>query len=282
MEPAPAPWYDPRMQYELGIIGAGNMAEAIVRGVLGAGVFMPSQLIAADVSASRRELFTGQLQVRTVQESREVARSSRILLLCVKPFHVQPLLADLQTDLPPHALLISIAAGIATARIEQALGDTPPRRVVRAMPNTPMLVAEGMVAICAGAHAQPQDLAAARRIFQTAARVVEVTEDKMDAVTAVSGSGPAYFYYLVEHMIQAGRELGLDAEQASILARQTALGAARLLLDSADTPAELRRKVTTPNGTTAAAIATFDQHRMGATITQAIHAAARRSAEMGA
>lgn len=279
------------MQYELGIIGAGNMAEAIARGVLSAGIFSPSQIIAADLSAERRSLFQEQLKVHTTQNAAEAAANSAALLLSVKPYQIKQVLAGLQPALNPHTLILSIAAGISTTAIQQALNataapDKPAHtsrafRIIRAMPNTPMLVAHGMVAICPSAGASTQDMATARRIFETAARVIEVTEDKMDAVTAVSGSGPAYFFYLVEYMTQAGEQLGLPPEQAAILAKQTALGAARLLLDSPDSPAELRRKVTTPGGTTAAAIATFDAGHMGQTITDAIAAAARRSHEMG-
>ena len=149
------------------------------------------------------------------------------------------------------------------------------------MPNTPMLVGEGMVAMAAGTHATAQDMAAARRIFESAASVIEVSEDKIDAVTAVSGSGPAYFFYLVEHMIRAGGELGLTPEQSHALATRTALGAAKMLVSSSDSPQELRRKVTSPGGTTQAAIEHMQAQRLDQIIVDAIKAAQRRSRELG-
>jgi pyrroline-5-carboxylate reductase len=177
--------------------------------------------------------------------------------------------------------VLSIMAGIGTAFIEKHLGGAKLWRVVRTMPNTPMLVGEGMVAICGGAHASPADLTEARKLFEVAAAVIDVTEDKMDAVTAMSGSGPAYFFYLVEHMIRAGESLGLTADQSRTLAIRTAAGAARMLATSSDTPQELRRKVTSPGGTTQAAITHLEQHRAGELIVEAIAAAAKRSRELG-
>jgi pyrroline-5-carboxylate reductase len=150
------------------------------------------------------------------------------------------------------------------------------------MPNTPMLVGEGMVAIARGTHATEADLATARRIFEASADVMDVREDQIDAVTAMSGSGPAYFFYFVEEMIKAGVELGLSAEQAHRLASKTALGAARMLLSGTDSPEELRRKVTTPNGTTHAAIVRMEERGLGSIIQEAVKAAERRSKELGA
>jgi pyrroline-5-carboxylate reductase len=150
------------------------------------------------------------------------------------------------------------------------------------MPNTPMLVGEGMVAIAPGTHATPADLAAARRIFEASADVIDVREDQIDAVTALSGSGPAYFFYFVEHMVAAGIELGLTEDQALQLASKTALGAGRMLLNRSDSPAELRRKVTTPNGTTHAAITAMEEAGLGDVVRRAVRAAHRRSIELGA
>jgi pyrroline-5-carboxylate reductase len=145
-----------------------------------------------------------------------------------------------------------------------------------------MLVGEGMVAIAAGKSATAEDLAAARRVFEASADVIEVAEDQIDAVTAMSGSGPAYFFYFVEHMVAAGVELGLTADQAHRLASKTALGAARMLLSGVGSPQELRRRVTTPNGTTHAAIVRMEERGLGAIIVDAVKAAERRSRELGA
>ena len=271
------------MAYELGIIGAGNMAEAIARGVIGRGLLQPGQVIAGDVSPERRALFEQQLGVRTTLDNRDVVRDTRTVLLGVKPQQMAGVLASLRIAFRPNSLVLSIAAGVGTAFIEHHLG-APLRkpRVVRAMPNTPMLVGEGMVALCRGAHATEADVATARRLFEAAAAVIEVPEARMDAVTAVSGSGPAYFFLLVEHMVRAGVEMGLTPEQADLLARKTALGAARILTMSPDSPAELRRKVTSPGGTTEAAVAHMESQNLPQIVVDALKAAERRGGELGA
>lgn len=270
------------MPYELAVIGAGQMAEAIVRGLLRGGLYRPEQIIAADVAEARRRLFSDELRIRSVESNADAAREARAILLSVKPYQMADVLAGLGKALRPDTLIISIAAGIRSATIEQHLGGGTAWRVVRSMPNTPMLVGEGMVGIAAGRNATPQDLAAARRIFEASADVIDVVEDQIDAVTALSGSGPAYFFYVIEHMIRAGVELGLTEAQAHRLASKTALGAAKMLLTSPDTPQELRRKVTTPNGTTHAAISRMEEGQVGAIIEEAVKAAQRRGKELGA
>jgi pyrroline-5-carboxylate reductase len=266
------------MRYELGILGAGNMA----RGVLHSGLFAASAIIASDVNAARREVFSRQLGIQTTESNAEVASQSSILLVSVKPYQVKELLGQLGNVMNEQTLVVSIAAGVKAASIESALGHGRKWRVVRTMPNTPMLVGEGMVAISAGTYANTDDLATARRIFESAARVLQVHETMLDAVTAVSGSGPAYLFYLVENMIEAGTQLGLTREQSATLAIQTCAGAVKMLAETNESPAELRRRVTTPNGTTHAAISHMESKSVGPTIIEAIKAAAKRSAEMGA
>jgi pyrroline-5-carboxylate reductase len=266
------------MQYELGILGAGNMAEAIVRGVLSSGQIPADRIIAADVSADRRILFESQLKVKAVEDNRLVASQSRMLLLSVKPQMCKAVLSGVADVLPADATVISIMAGISSATIDQLLGGN--RRVVRTMPNTPMLVGEGMVAVAPGAHATADDLSRAKKLFESAASVIDVREDQIDAVTAVSGSGPAYFFFLVEQMVAAGLSLGLSADQALLLASKTAMGAAKMLVTSSDSPAELRRKVTSPGGTTHAAITVMIDEGWPAIVQKALAACASRSAEL--
>jgi pyrroline-5-carboxylate reductase len=271
---------NPAMTYELGIIGAGNMAEAIARGVIASGLYLPQQIFAADPSAARLDLFRNELGVRTTDDNAEVAQHSRILLLSVKPQMMRTALEQLRSAITADALLISIAAGISTALIETAIGTDRRPRVIRCMPNTPMLVGAGMSALSRGRHATDDDLARATRIFSAAGQVLTVDESHMDAVTAVSGSGPAYFFFLVEQMIAAGVSLGLTDTQARQLAAQTALGAATMLTTTPDTPAELRRKVTSPNGTTHAAITYLESNGWPTITADAVRAAAKRSAEL--
>ena len=266
--------------YDLAFIGAGNMAEAIARGVIRGALLRPDQIIAADVEAARRELFEQQLSVRAVESTGEAAHFARTVMLCVKPQQMPDALAAVASRIRPDALVISIAAGTTTSYIEQRLGDRAAWRVVRAMPNTPMLVGEGMTAVAPGARATGDDLKQARRIFESAGAVIEVREELIDAVTALSGSGPAYFFYLVEQMIGAGVQMGLSAEHARLLASRTALGAAKMLAESPDGPAELRRKVTSPGGTTEAAIRHMEAGRLPDVVKDAIYAAERRGKEL--
>lgn len=268
------------MNYELGIIGAGNMAEAIARGVIDGSVLQPSQIIAADPLAARQELFTNQLGVRATDDAVEAARRSKRILLAVKPQQMQAVLADLAGVMDASALVISIAAGVASGSIAAGLGGGGSWRIVRVMPNTPMLLGRGMAVLAAGANATADDLAWTRRLFAPAAAVLELPESAMDAVTAMSGSGPAYFFYLAEQMIAAGIEMGLTAEQAKLLTIKTAVGAAAMLESGGAEPAELRRRVTSPGGTTQAAIEIMVSRDLPRTVIDALKAAAARAGEL--
>jgi pyrroline-5-carboxylate reductase len=267
------------MNTELAIIGAGVMAEAIASGIVSSDTLKPAQIVAADVSALRRDYFQLQLGIKAVERAAEAVAGAKVVLLCVKPYQMEEVLRGLGPAVDGSALVISIAAGISSAFIERTLGGE--RRVVRAMPNTPMLVGCGMVAIARGAKATAEDLAVARKLFESGGKVLEVAEEKIDAVTAISGSGPAYFFFLVEQMIAAGIELGLTAEEARTLAIQTATGAAKMMSESADPPEAHRKRVTTPNGTTHAAITHMENNHWPQVTRDALKAAARRSKELG-
>src|SRR6266550_4188304 len=236
------------MGHQLGIIGAGNMAEAIARSVIGAEIIRKEEIVAADVSAARRDVFARQIGVRAVEKNEEAAAGARMILLSVKPQQMKDVLGGSGRVISVDALIVSIAVGTSAGFIERNLGGGKGWRVIRAMPNTPMLMGKGMVALARGKNASEADLAAARNIFQAGATVLELDESKMDAVTAMSGSGPAYFFYLVEQMTQAGITLGLTPQEAQVLATRTCIGAAAMLEGSKETPAELRKMVTSPGG----------------------------------
>jgi pyrroline-5-carboxylate reductase len=267
------------MAFELGIIGAGNMAEAIARGVLDSAVFAGKQIIATDVLPERRELFQQSLGIECVDDPVRVARDSKVILLALKPQTMSAVLQQIAPTTRVDATIVSIAAGITTKTIEKHLA---PRPVVRTMPNTPLMVGLGAVAMAPGTHATETHMAIARKLFEGVAKVVEVREDQLDAVTALSGSGPAYFFYLVEQMVKAGIEMGLDPIVAHQLATQTARGAGKMLATSQDSPAELRRKVTSPNGTTQAAIEHMQAKGLDQIVIDALKAAERRGKELGA
>jgi pyrroline-5-carboxylate reductase len=263
----------------IGFIGAGNMAEAIARGLLRTATYQPRDIRATDPNPERRRLFTDDLNIPCADDCETAAAASDIVIIAVKPFVVAEALRQVAPALKPGALVISIAAGISTRFIEDALGDGA--RVVRVMPNTPMLVGKGVSALTRGRNATEHDLIAAERIFAAGGTTLRAPEDLMDAVTAVSGSGPAYLFFLTEALAQAGVAAGLTDAQAAQLARQTVIGSAALLDQSKDAPAELRRKVTTPNGTTQAAIEALQAGDFAGLMTRAIAAATRRSKELG-
>lgn len=261
----------------IGFFGAGNMAEALAKGLL-AGKMPAANLLACDLKEARRKYFKNTLGVPVTNDNRKVVRESDIAVFAVKPQDIATVLAII-SPVPTGKLFISICAGVSTKFIEKQLTGKP--HVIRAMPNTPMLVGAGAAAIAPGKHATKTDLKTARSIFEAAAEVVEVEEDMMDAVTAVSGSGPAYFFYLTEALAKAGEKLGLPPEEAMLLARQTACGAGRLLEGSEDTPEALRKKVTSPGGTTFAAIAKMNEAKISDAFIAAVEAAAARSKEIG-
>lgn len=266
--------------YKLGFIGAGNMAEAVARAVLAAGLYRAQELLASDPAEPRRRLFQDELGIKVVDDNGPVGRSCAAILLAVKPQSMAQALAELSGRLQPSTLVISVAAGISTKYIAQTLGSQA-WRIVRVMPNTPMLAGAGMSVLAAGKNANQEDLALARRIFDAGGRTLVLDESMMDAVTAVSGSGPAYFFYVAEALVAGGVEAGLTEADALTLAKQTMLGAAQLLLKSGEPPAGLRRKVTSPGGTTEAAIRVMEQAGLAEAIRRAVLAAADRSRQLG-
>lgn len=263
---------------QLGVIGAGNMAEALLRGALKANVLARSGVIASDPDLARRRLFTSELNVRTVEDNTVPAACPHVLL-AVKPQVMPDVLASIAGAVAPDATVISIAAGITTAFIHESLGGKG--RIVRTMPNTPMLVGAGISALCKGPGATDEDLAWAQRLLGACGKTVRVSEEMMDVVTAVSASGPAYFFYLIEAMTAAGVAEGMDSDTALALAVETCVGAGKLLVDSGEAPEVLRAKVTSPGGTTQAAIESLDSAAVKDALVTAVRRAAERSRELG-
>ncbi len=265
------------MQYELGFIGAGNMAEAIARAAIEQGVLEPRAIIAADPSQARRKVFEA-LGITVVDDAGEVAASAREVMIAVKPQVLEKIEPALQQVNREAQVLISIMAGVRCERIEQVAGGAA--RVIRVMPNTPVMVGVGMAAVAAGRHARSGDEALTVRLFEAAGRAVRMDEAAMDAVTAVSGSGPAYLFYLAEAMEQAAVRMGLERD-ARLLIGQTLLGAATLLMQGESSAAELRQRVTSPGGTTEAALARLDARDVVNSVIEAMEAARDRSVELG-
>jgi pyrroline-5-carboxylate reductase len=266
--------------HSLGLLGAGNMAEALARGMLNSGSIPPSKIFASDVSVERCRFFKETLAVSASGDNNHVAASADLLVLCVKPQQADEVLRQIapQVNSGRH-VIASICAGVSTARMEKHL--PPGARVVRVMPNTAMLVGLGASCMCAGKHVAAADMALVEALFSTASITLRVEESLMDAVTGLSGSGPAYLFYLVEAMVDAGVAEGFSREQATALASRTVLGAAKMLEDTQLSPEELRKRVTSPNGTTQAAIERLDAANVKGKITEAVRRAAERSRELG-
>ncbi|HZZ47556.1 MAG TPA: pyrroline-5-carboxylate reductase [Pseudonocardia sp.] len=261
----------------IAVFGAGKIGEALLGGLVKAG--QPNdELCFTERYPNRRREVSERLGVRQVTVA-EAASTADLLVIAVKPQDIDPLLAELAATMRPGAVVVSLCAGLPTALFERRLGDGV--AVVRVMPNTPMVVGEAMSAISPGTHADESALVEVERMLGTVGRVVRVPEHQQDAVTALSGSGPAYFFYLVEAMIEAGVLLGMPRELASDLVVQSALGAARMLRDSGEHPVVLREAVTSPGGTTAVALRELDRHGTRTALAAAIVAAHDRSSELG-
>jgi pyrroline-5-carboxylate reductase len=262
----------------LAILGGGKIGEALLSGLL-RGERMPADIVVAEKHGERASYLADTYGVKTVEPLAAVA-AARTLVLAVKPQDIDVLLAQIRPAVGTDHVVVSVAAGVTTSHIEAALAAGVP--VVRCMPNTPALVDEAMTAVSAGEHAGEEHLALAESLLACVGRVVRVPESQLDAVTALSGSGPAYFFFLVEAMIDAGILLGLPRTLAAELIVQTAIGSAVMLRDSGEHPVQLREAVTSPGGTTIAAIRELEVHGVRAALLAAIEAACNRSRELGA
>jgi pyrroline-5-carboxylate reductase len=261
----------------IAFIGGGNMATALIQGLITTHTARREQLLVSDVRPEGLASLRDKYGIRTTLDNR-VACQSDVVVLSVKPQVFPTLLPAIAPHLAPSTLVISVAAGVSVHAIEAGL---PHSRVVRAMPNTPALVSAGATAVAPGSKATADDLALATRIFGSVGSVVQVDDSQMDAVTALSGSGPAYVFLLAEALAAAGAELGLPQDIAAVLAAQTIYGAGKLLNESHDAPAELRRKVTSPGGTTAAGLATLEARDFAGAIAACLRAACARGSELG-
>ncbi|MEN3301587.1 pyrroline-5-carboxylate reductase [Pseudonocardia sp.] len=261
----------------IAVLGAGKIGEALLAGLLASGR-APDELVFTERHPERAAELTERHGVAAVDVA-TAAGGSDIVVVAVKPQDIAPVLTELAPALRPGTLVVSLCAGLPTALFEGALPAGTP--VVRVMPNTPMLVGEAMSAISPGTHATDDQLATVEKLLASVGRVVRVPESQQDAVTALSGSGPAYFFYLVEAMIDAGILLGLPRAVAADLIVQSAYGAAVMLRESDDHPVILRENVTSPAGTTISAIRELERHGVRAALIAAIEAARDRSVELG-
>jgi pyrroline-5-carboxylate reductase len=263
---------------KLGFIGAGNMGEALLKGLLKTGAAKPAQLFA---SARRPERVQELEKAYGIHggSNNEVARAADVIVLCVKPQILDQVLRAISPDVARDKLVISIAAGVPIAAIERRLH--PPMRIVRAMPNTPATVGAAATAISLGEHATDADLATARTIFDSVGLTVQLEESQLDAVTGLSGSGPAYLFLIIEALADAGVKVGLSRRASLQLAAQTVLGSAKLLIESGQHPGMLKDGVTSPGGTAIAGLHTLEAGGLRNVLMNAVEAATRRSRELG-
>lgn len=267
------------LNQRIAFVGAGNMTEALVAGMLTAGVADAASLCATDILPARRDYMHARYGIRVGQNNREAAGFGTILILSVEPQDLDEVLTEIHPSLRDNCLIISVAAGYPIARVAAHLNLE--RAIVRAMPNTPASILTGVTALTFGAKVSDPHRTAARVIFEAVGKVVVVDESLMDAVTGLSGSGPAYIYVMIDALADGGVRMGLSRQTAEILAAQTVLGAARMLLESGEHPGRLKDRITSPAGTTIAGIEELEARRFRATLMSAVEAATNRSRELG-
>ena len=264
----------------VGFVGAGQMATALAKGFLTAGTLSPQSIVACDVVPAAGQRFVQQTGARLVSSNREVVTVANVVFLAVKPQQMSPILADLRSVVRGDQLIVSIAAGVSLKTMTSGLGDGA--RLIRVMPNTPCLVSCGASAFSRGAKATSDDAALVQRLLSNVGLAVEVPEKLLDAVTGLSGSGPAYVYQMIEAMSDGGVRMGLPRDVATKLAAQTVLGAAQMVLSTGQHPGSLKDAVTSPGGTTIAGLHALERGGLRGTLMNAVEAATLRARELDA
>lgn len=264
----------------VGFVGGGNMATAMIKGLLAAGVHKPEQMCASDVDGVKLTTLRRRFKVATTNDNGSLVQEARVIVIAVKPQIIDAVLAQMRPSATPQKLFISIAAGVTTARLQAGLGGQA--RVLRVMPNTPALLGKGMSVLVRGRHATAADERVGLRMLRAVGHAVAVDDERLlDAVTGLSGSGPAYVYLFAEGLIAGGVAAGLAVPLATQLALQTLTGAAAMLQETGETPQALRAMVTSPGGTTLAGLGELERRGLKDAVAAAVIAATRRSEELG-
>jgi len=264
----------------LGFLGAGNMSGALIKGLLHGGVLPPERILASDVKSERLDQLHVSHGIHTTADNHALIRDCDVVVLAVKPQVVDRVLTEVGQDVRRDQLIVSVAAGVPIEALEGRLPKES--RVVRAMPNTPATVQAGATAIAGGAHAHRDDLRIARELFEAVGKVVELDEGLLDAVTGLSGSGPAYVMLIIEALADGGVKVGLHRDTALLLAAQTVFGSAKLLLETGEHPGRLKDMVTSPGGTAIAGLHTLESGALRKTLIDAVEVATKRAAQLGA
>ena len=268
---------------KLGFIGGGNMTEALLKGLLASSSVGPKDILVSDLLSDRLEYLNKEYKIKTTDDSRKLVQKSDILILAVKPQIVGKVLESFSDIVDSHKIIISVAAGISINFIEDILNRKGKNKisVIRTMPNTPALVQEGATAICGGGHSSKLDIKIAHHIFKAIGQTVAIEETHMDAVTGLSGSGPAYIFMIIEALSDAGVKVGLSREVSNILTIQTILGSAKLARDGGKHPGELKDMVTSPGGTTISGLHMLEEGGVRTALMNAVERATQRSRELG-
>jgi pyrroline-5-carboxylate reductase len=263
---------------KVAVLGTGKIGSILLQSFLRDGLLLPSQTFATVAHPERARLLKDKLKVRAGTDNAEAVRDADIIFLCVKPQVVAEVVKEIRAHLNSDQLLISVAASVPTEMIERGMEKEVP--VVRAMPNTPCVLGAGMTALCKGKFAQKHHLELATKFFDAVGRTVTVDEKHMDAVTGLSASGPAYIYIILESLAEAGVKVGLPRDVATLLAAQTTLGAARVVIETGDHPALLKDAVTTPAGCTIDGIMELEEGKLRVTLIKAVVKAVHRAREL--
>lgn len=269
-------------ELKIGFLGAGKMASALAKGFVKAGLCKAGNICASDPSEAARTAFQREAgkESRVTQSNEEVARFAQVLILAVKPDYVPPVLKEIQQTFSADHLLISIAAGVPISKMETELGGSG-RRVIRVMPNTPALLGDSASAYAPGKHATDADLELTQRLLSSVGKAFKLKESLLDAVTGLSGSGPAYVYLFIEGLSDGGVAAGLPRDVATQLAAQTVLGAARMVLETGMHPGALKDMVTSPGGTTIEGLHELEKGKLRGTLISAVRAASDKSRRLG-
>jgi len=261
------------------LVGAGFMGASLIRGLVNSKTISPQRISAFDANHETLKVLSGQLGVRAAMDNKEAVKNADVVILAVKPQIVADVAKSFSEEIDGEKLVISIAAGVTIKSLDAMF--PPGARIIRAMPNMPAMVGEAATAICAGGAVEKDDIEIARQIFDAVGKTVIVDESAMDAVTGLSGSGPAFVFTFLEALTEAGLSCGLGREVAEVLAGQTLYGAAKLARDTGASPASLRERITSPGGTTVAGLASLKSDRFNSAVANAIKAATERSKELG-
>jgi len=264
---------------KIAIIGSGNIAEALVSGLLKRRVVLPSNIFATDVSEQRRQLFKSRYGVRVGSNNLEAIKGAHIIILAVKPQVIDQVVAELKWPTKSDPLVLSVAAGVPISRVQAMLRANT--RIIRVMPNTPSIVLAGATAIAGGPGVSPQQLKIGQAIFEAVGKVVVVEESHIDTITGLSGGGPAYVCVFIEALADGGVKMGLPRSVAQLLAAQTVMGTAKMVLESGEHPGVLKDRVASPGGTTIAGLHSLEEGKLRGTVMNAVQSATLRSRELG-